>query len=353
MRRELVVERCASIVGVLLVAAACSGQCGRAAPSPVVKTTPAAAAPSPSPTAFLPLAASGPVFHGGEVGVAYSPMSVTAEGGKPPYSWSVVSGALPGGLTLGSDGSVSGTPTAAGNFVFGVQVTDALTHTSPFTGQIVIAPALTAGLVPSCARYCNVELGCVGVCGAFGLQSGGVGPYTYTLTQGPLPAGTSLNGLSLNGTFKGSSGWLQFTVQVGDALGATALLSPRFWMYDHVSLPGDGTTCFYIWTDCTLHLPIGGGVPGGSPSVALVAEAPQPGNQAGQGCWNQQSPTPLPAGYTLTVANGAVNLYIPRSQNTNGYGGAWTLVVTDHTFCSGGTNCTSQPAVVRIGINCT
>jgi putative Ig domain-containing protein len=87
-------------------------------------------------------------------------------------------GALPGGLTLGPDGSVSGTPSSAGNFSFTIQVADAGDSTASIPGIIGIAPALTAGLISSCAQYCNVELGCVSVCGAFGQQSGGAGPYT-------------------------------------------------------------------------------------------------------------------------------------------------------------------------------
>jgi hypothetical protein len=41
----------------------------------------------------------------------------------PPLTWSIVAGALPPGLSLGRDnGVLSGTPTAAGDYVFTVQV---------------------------------------------------------------------------------------------------------------------------------------------------------------------------------------------------------------------------------------
>lgn len=47
----------------------------------------------------------------GEVGVPYS-YTLTAEGGTPPYSFAVSSGALPSGLSLnGATGVISGTPT--------------------------------------------------------------------------------------------------------------------------------------------------------------------------------------------------------------------------------------------------
>ena len=46
-------------------------------------------------------------------------------GGTSPFTWTVVSGALPPGILLGSStGIVSGKPAATGSFTFGVKVTD-------------------------------------------------------------------------------------------------------------------------------------------------------------------------------------------------------------------------------------
>lgn len=60
------------------------------------------------------------------VGEAYS-YTYVATGGTAPYTFSVVSGTLPPGLTLDEDtGVLSGTPTTAGSYSFGVQVADAL-----------------------------------------------------------------------------------------------------------------------------------------------------------------------------------------------------------------------------------
>ncbi|MDD4101876.1 MAG: M6 family metalloprotease domain-containing protein [Kiritimatiellae bacterium] len=56
-------------------------------------------------------------------GLEYS-VQLVAGGGMAPYSWSVVSNALPAGLSLGSgDGVISGTPTAPGSYEFSVRVT--------------------------------------------------------------------------------------------------------------------------------------------------------------------------------------------------------------------------------------
>ncbi len=47
-----------------------------------------------------------------------------ASGGTTPYSWSLISGSLPSGLSLSSFGAISGTPGAAGTSSFTVQVKD-------------------------------------------------------------------------------------------------------------------------------------------------------------------------------------------------------------------------------------
>ena len=51
--------------------------------------------------------------------------SLTGTGGTPPYIWTLSAGTLPAGITLGSDGVLSGTPTATGTFIFTVEITDA------------------------------------------------------------------------------------------------------------------------------------------------------------------------------------------------------------------------------------
>ena len=60
---------------------------------------------------------------GGTVGTAYG--QALAADGTPPISWSVTSGALPAGLTLSSDGKITGTPTTAGESKFTVTATNA------------------------------------------------------------------------------------------------------------------------------------------------------------------------------------------------------------------------------------
>src|SRR2546430_10388696 len=132
--------------------------------------------PSPSPTPTTSLVASGPGFHSGEVGLAYRVVPLSAAGGVQPYKWSVIGGALPGGLNLGTDGTVAGTPTSAGHYTFTIRAADSGDSTDTIAGTINIASRLTASLLPACATVCNVELGCANACGSFRPGSGGGGP---------------------------------------------------------------------------------------------------------------------------------------------------------------------------------
>ncbi|MEI6826208.1 MAG: putative Ig domain-containing protein [Desulfuromonadales bacterium] len=61
------------------------------------------------------------------VGTAYKSFTFKSNfGGTAPYSWVVVSGTLPAGLSINQDtGIVSGTPTAAGDYTFNLKASDA------------------------------------------------------------------------------------------------------------------------------------------------------------------------------------------------------------------------------------
>jgi hypothetical protein len=337
--------RSALIAALLVVTAAC------ARPISTVQQPTPTPIPSPSPTPTTPLAltATAP-FHNGEVGIAYAPVGLSATGGVKPYTWSVVVGALPNGLTLASDGTVSGTPTGAGTSAFTVQVADARNSTATIPGSVPIAAALSASLLPNCATRCTVELGCVSVCGAFGQVSGGVAPYSYTLTSGQLPSGTSLSGLTLTGTFTGSSGYLQFTIRVADGFGATSSVAPTFSMLDHISLAGGtiggpGNIC--SWTGCTRQFGYSGGY--GTPTVQIT------GWSTGSPCYGTYpspppNPCPPPASPVLSVGGGYVTITIPSPRGTygGGYTATLTLVVADQISCGAGVNCSATASYTVI-----
>jgi hypothetical protein len=63
----------------------------------------------------------------GTVGEFYCCGNLFASGGVQPYTWTVVTGALPPGLELPRrENTISGTPTTPGTFTFTVRVTDAV-----------------------------------------------------------------------------------------------------------------------------------------------------------------------------------------------------------------------------------
>jgi hypothetical protein len=79
----------------------------------------------------------------GTIGVPYSAM-FAAIGGMTPYAWSLVSGALPAGLSLTtSSGLISGTPTMAESYTFAVQVKDASATTATGTFTVSVAASAT------------------------------------------------------------------------------------------------------------------------------------------------------------------------------------------------------------------
>jgi len=77
----------------------------------------------------------------GTVGTAYS-NTFAAVGGATPYTWSVLTGPLPGGLSLSAAGLLSGTPAAAGTFNFTIQVSDKNHATGSKAFALTVNPLL-------------------------------------------------------------------------------------------------------------------------------------------------------------------------------------------------------------------
>lgn len=151
----------------------------------------------------------------GTIGVAYS-QTITASGGTSPYTYAVTAGSLPAGVSLSSDGILSGSPTGTGTANFTVTATDANSCTGARAYSITVdCPTIT--LSPT-----TLSNGTVGL--AYNqtiTSSGGTGPYTYAVTSGSLPAGLSLSsGGVISGT-PSSSGSSSFTVTATDAASCT------------------------------------------------------------------------------------------------------------------------------------
>ncbi|MGD0065515.1 MAG: putative Ig domain-containing protein [Streptosporangiaceae bacterium] len=162
-----------------------------------------------------------PAPPGGEANVAYSDQ-LTVTAGTSPFTWSVSTGTLPAGVTLAaSTGLLAGTPTTAGTYTFTVMVTDhaGLTATEPVTLTVIADPSLSLPAPP--AGWTHT------VYSDTLTESGGTGPYTWSLSSGALPAGISL---SADGNLTGTptaTGTATFTVKVTDvnSQSATQVLS--------------------------------------------------------------------------------------------------------------------------------
>lgn len=280
----------------------------------------------------------------GEVNATYPVVAFTAKGGTQPYQWTVAGGAIPPGMNLGFDGSLNGVPSTAGNFKFTVQVADSGSSTATVSAAMSVRPALSAAYTGPCSVTCNVEQGCVTVCGAFGTVAGGVGPYTYTLISNTPPAGTSLasNALSLKGTFS-AIGSAQFTAEVTDSYGETAALSPIFQIFPHLSL-ASGATC--VQSTQTLPCTVALRYSGGTPSVGVALRV---NSWAGGQC-NGVVPTTCPAPPISAVAGSnvvTVTISQPATGNTQPTG-TFTVSIVDQDACGAGSYCTSGTVQIVI-----
>jgi hypothetical protein len=293
--------------------------------SPSTQASPSENASSTAPP--TPATIAGFPLPGGEVALAYS-AAFSANGGTTPYAWSIIAGALPGGLNLGQDGSVSGTPTTPGTFTFSVQVTDKNNASSNASGSIKVYPRLAASLISACASACSVEQGCVNVCGNFGTQSGGAAPYRYS-AAGNIPKGESLDGLSLAGSFPSLAQFWQFNVTVTDAMGATATITPTFYVYRHISLASTSALCTQSSAQCVIRVGYSGGSPGGTPKLTVGAFSPATGP---------------PKGYSAT-ATGGVLTFQANGQN---WSGTVTLTLTDQSLCGPGSARCSASVLITI-----
>ena len=152
--------------------------------------------------------------------VAYTPVTLTASGGVPGYSWSVVAGALPNGMSLTAAGILGGTPNLAGSYTFTVQAKDSnattpAAGTRQFTIVVNAELLLTTAILPNGTQNLlySQTLG----------HTGGTAPFSWAVTGGALPVGMNLD--PFTGVISGmpsSAGPYSFTVTVTDKSGATS-----------------------------------------------------------------------------------------------------------------------------------
>ncbi len=213
-------------------------------------------------------------------GAPYS-QTLSASGGSGPYTWALQAGALPPGFTLGSDGTIGGTPTAAGHYNFTVQVTDAggSTATRPLSLDVVTGLTITS-TSPLASAVLNASY-------SQALAAiGGTPPYKWSVSAGTLPPGLALD--ATTGVLSGSAssaGAYTFTAQVTDA--ASASITKQFSIAVVAGL-----------TVTTASLPEGSaGAPYSTTLAAVAGTSPY--------TWSIVSGA-LPAGLSLNAGTGAI-----------------------------------------------
>ncbi len=248
--------------------------------APVAVTT---ASPLPNPT----------------VGINYSD-TLEASGGTGQYTWTVTSGALPGGLTLSSAGQITGQPSAKGvsHFVAKATDSDGLAGSKAFA--VTVDPAL------SITTSSPLPTGTVGVnYSQTFAATGGSGVYTWSVAAGALPGGLTLNATSgqLTGT-PSTAGAPNFTIQVTDSTQASV------------------TKGFSVTINAALVITTNSPLPTGTVNVAYSQTLAANGG-SGQYTWSVSSGS-LPAGLTLSAATGKIS-GSPSTAGTPGF----TIQVTD------------------------
>ena len=177
---------------------------GSAAPSPTMTVT----------TASLPDAA---------INQPYTAPGLTASGATVT-SWTLAGGTLPAGVTLGTNGVLSGTPTQSGTFTFTVRANGSGASATKQLSLFVAAPLAIQTLVDktpparglTAKKAVNTPL-------ATGVKAvGGRAPYTFT-AEGTMPPGLTLDSATGKITGAGTTpGRYPFTVTVTDGTGAKA-----------------------------------------------------------------------------------------------------------------------------------
>lgn len=150
-------------------------------------------------TVTAPLTIStGSILTRGVKGTAYS-KSILASGGVAPYSFSLLYGALPVGVTLNSsNGAISGTIDAnAAGAAFTIKVTDSVGRTTsknfslPVDSPLTITTTRLNDAITGSAHTQTLA------------ASGGYAPYVWSIFSGTLPPGLSLD--SSTGVISGTA----------------------------------------------------------------------------------------------------------------------------------------------------
>jgi hypothetical protein len=294
--------------------------------------------------------------------------TLTASGGTAPLAWTVISGSLPAGVILSSDGNLTGTPTATGTFSFTAKVTDANGQSATQATSLTIATGVTT-------TFSAPPATAVGALYSVTLTaSGGTTPYTWSVNAGTLPPGITLSSAGVLSGKPTTAGSYSFSVNVIDQNGGISTASITLVVSSGVGLtftpPPNGQVAVgysdtltatggakpYTWSVSAGSLPTGitldasTGVLGGTPTTAGTFAFTVKVTDATGGSATQAT--------TLTITPGLLSITVPSSAalpSTRAGGGtgaargtvtvtdqrgstgaSWTVTVTATPFVTGG-----------------
>jgi hypothetical protein len=276
-------------------------------------------------TVLCPTIAVSPAsLAGGTAGVAYAPTAFTQTGGVGTVTWSLATGALPGGMTLDpATGILSGTPLQTGTFPITVRATDANGCTGDRPVTLVIAcPTIAVNPASAPAGTAGVAFA-----GTTFTQTGGVGTIGWSLAAGVLPNGMTLDaGTGLLSGTPLQTGSFPITVRATDANACT------------------GERALVLTIQCPTILVVPGGPLGGVEGTAITPVAFGQTGGVGGVAWT--SAGALPTG--LAFSAGGVLSGTPDSGTAGLY--TVTFTATDANGCVGSTQITFRICpVVTVG----
>lgn len=244
-------------------------------------------------------------------GVASPSITLTAAGGKKPYTWSATN--LPAGMTLSTAGVLSGTPATANSYLATFTATDssnpgvtsaaaAMMINVLLSGMTIITPTLHDGVA-------NVSYGSTTL-----QQQGGTAPITWSAVG--LPAGMTFT----------TAGVLSGTPSLA-GIGATTI---TITAVDSSASPQIATYMYPINIAAPVSI-MTAALPGGSQSVTYPAFLMQASGGTPPYTWTANG---LPLGTTLTSAGilsgvPTVPFYLPLPDGAVALGAVY---VADNTY---------------------
>ncbi|HEX8185427.1 MAG TPA: Ig domain-containing protein, partial [Blastocatellia bacterium] len=169
----------------------------------------------------------------GRKGESYS-QQLFATNGRLPFTWAIISGSLPAGVSLNAAGLIAGTPSVFGNFSFSVRATDANNVPAVASYTLTVLPDVEILRVVSNG---DLTSGFTGVDYSHQLlYAGGRSPVRWSIVTGSLPPGLALNGdtgvISGRPTTAGTFSFIarvidsEFTAATSNPLNITIALGP-------------------------------------------------------------------------------------------------------------------------------